>query len=401
MRTLTEIRKEKADLEARIASLNAAENGQDLKEALDRHDAVNVELRQAEVAERKEQEDARRKMEGEARKGHDFSLLRFIQGAMKGKMDGIEADYAAIGAEEYSRIGLRQNGFVIPSFALMRASGSGSASGSGAGSGSASSPTGQNATTNADGGNLVITTQRYVEEVREKLVVAKMGATILNGLVGNVDLPSVGGITASFLDEAAQASAKKASVAKVTLTPRGCRAYMVTTRDLLKQTSIDVNRVLIDRLSDAAAACLEKEALASIVSAATQPAGGTSLTWANVVAMETTINTVNANRGNMGYVLPTASWGTAKTTLKASGVAGYILDGNTINGYRADFSNCFAANTPVFGNFADLYLGNWGGIDILVDPYSLGDTGEVKVQLFYYADAKVALAKSFAKLTIS
>lgn len=381
MRTLIEIRKEKADLEARIASLNAAENGQDLQEALDRYDAVGIELRQAEVAERKEQEDARRKMEREASKGHDFSLLRFIQGAVRGKMEGIEADFAAIGEEEYSRIGLRQNGFVIPSFALTR------------------DVHGQSAGSSTGGANLVITTQRYIEDVKEKLTVASMGATVLNGLVGNVDLPSASGISATFLNEGASASVKKSTISKVTLTPRGCRAYMVTTRDLMKQSSVDVNRILIDRLSDAAAACLDKEAIAQIVSAASS--AGTSLTWANVVAMETTINSKNANRGRMGYLLPTASWGAAKSTLKASGVSGYILDDNaTINGYRADFSNQFAANTPVFGNFADCYIGNWGGIDIVVDPYTLGDTGEVKVQLFYYADAKVALAKSFSKLVI-
>ncbi len=65
-------------------------------------------------------------------------------------------------------------------------------------------------------------------------------------------------------------------------------------------------------------------------------------------------------------------------------------------------ANQFAANSAVFGNFADVYLGNWGGIDILVDPFSLGDKGEIKLQLFYYCDAKVTLgAKSFAKLTIA
>lgn len=341
------------------------------------------ELDAAKTAEAAEQALVDRTIQKEARRGNQFSLLRFIQGAISGHMDGFEAEMADAGAEEYRRLGLRQYGHVIPSNLLRAAAG-------------------QNVGTAGDGGNLAITTQRYLEDVKEKLTVAKMGATVLNDLVGNVDLPYVGGITATFLAEAASSAVKKATVGKATLTPRGCRASMVTTRDIMKQTSVDVERVLMDRLSDAAAACLDKEALAQIVSAATQPTGGTSLSWANIVAMETTVNTANANRGSMGYLLPTASWGAAKSTLKASGVAGYILEDNEINGYKADFSNQFAANTPVFGNFADVYLGNWGGIDILVDPYTLGDSGEIKLQLFYYADAKVALGgKSFAKLTIA
>ena len=43
----------------------------------------------------------------------------------------------------------------------------------------------------------------------------------------------------------------------------------------------------------------------------------------------------------------------------------------------------------------------WGGVEILVDPFTLGDTGEIKLQLFSYADVKVALAKSFSKLVIA
>ena len=172
---------------------------------------------------------------------------------------------------------------------------------------------------------------------------------------------------------------------------------MVTTRDLMKQTSLDVERILMDRLSDAEAACIDKEALKAISTAASS--AGSSLTWANAVAMETAINSANANRGSMGYVLSAAAWGTAKTTLKASGVSGYILDGNQINGYRADYSNLLASGViGVFGNFQDLYIGRWGGIDLLVDPFTLGDTGEIKIQLFSYADAKVAFAKSFSKL---
>jgi len=44
-------------------------------------------------------------------------------------------------------------------------------------------------------------------------------------------------------------TSEKASVANVILTPRGIRANMVTTRDLMKQTSIDVERILIDKMN--------------------------------------------------------------------------------------------------------------------------------------------------------
>lgn len=377
MRTITSILE---DLNKNLEEMKGldASNTEAMDRCLASDKALKVELSAAQAAEETERIALQRTIKKEAAKGNQFSIVRFIEGAMSGNMTGFEAEMAAAGAEEYRRIGLSQRGKVIPS-ALLR------------------DVHGQNVGTNGEGGYLAITTQRYIEDVKEKLVVAAMGASYLTDLVGNVSLPSVGNVQATFLAEGAAASTKVADVANVILTPRGIRANMVTTRDLMKQTSLDVERILMDRLSDAEAACIDKEALKAISTAASS--AGSSLTWANAVAMETAINSANANRGSMGYVLSASAWGTAKTTLKASGVSGYILDGNQINGYKADYSNLLASGViGVFGNFQDLYIGRWGGIDLLVDPFTLGDTGEIKIQLFSYADAKVAFAKSFSKL---
>lgn len=378
MRTITSILE---DLNKNLEEMKGldASNTEAMDRCLASDKALKVELSAAQAAEETERLALQRTVKKEAEKGHQFSIVRFIEGAMSGNMTGFEAEMAAAGAEEYRRIGLSQRGKVIPSVLLSR------------------DVHGQNVTTNGEGGYLAITTQRYIEDVKEKLVVAAMGASYLTDLVGNVSLPSVGNVQATFLAEGASAPTRVADVANVILTPRGIRANMVTTRDLMKQTSLDVERILMDRLSDAEAACIDKEALKAISTAASS--AGSSLTWANAVAMETAINSANANRGSMGYVLSASAWGTAKTTLKASGVSGYILDGNQINGYKADYSNLLASGViGVFGNFQDLYIGRWGGIDLLVDPFTLGDTGEIKIQLFSYADAKVAFAKSFSKL---
>jgi HK97 family phage major capsid protein len=323
-------------------------------------------------------------LQKEEKKGHTFSIIRFLNGAMPGAtLDGLEAEMAAEGAKELQRSGIAPKGLVIPAAVFTRGA------------------SGQNAGTNADGGNLVITGQHYVDEVSERLTVFKMGATVLTDLVGNVDLPSVGGVTFAFVNEGVSTSTtKKASVAKATLSPKGIRGHMAVTRDLLAQSSLNVEQILKDRIVSAEAACIDKAALAAIVTAATS--AGTSFSFANLVAMETAINAANANRGKMGYILPAADWGLAKVTAKASGFPAMILEpGNIINGYKADFSNQFAANTPVFGNFEDLFIGRWGGVEILVDPFTMADTGEIKLQLFSYADVKVALAKSFSKLVIA
>ena len=372
-----------------LAAVNELK-GVDLKDqaAVDAAEAkvkgFTQELNLAKQAEEAERLAIAQHLQKEEKKGHSFSIIRFLNGAMPGaSLDGLEAEMAQEGAKELQRSGIAPKGLVIPAAVFTR------------------SASGQNAGTNSEGGNLVITGQHYVDEVSERLTVFKMGATVLTDLVGNVDLPSVGGVTFAFVNEGVSTSStKKASVAKATLSPKGIRGHMAVTRDLLAQSSLNVEQILKDRIIAAEAACIDKAALAAVVSAATS--AGTSFSFANLVAMETAINSENANRGKMGYILPAADWGLSKVTAKASGFPAMILEpGNMINGYKADFSNQFAADTPIFGNFEDLFIGRWGGVEILVDPFTMADTGEIKLQLFSYADVKVALAKSFSKLVIA
>ena len=383
MRNIAEIQK---DLLEAVTALKSV----DLKDqaAVDAAEAkVNELTRELDIAKKADAAErlaVAQHLQKEEKKGHTFSIIRFLNGAMPGAtLSGLEAEMAAESAKELQRSGIAPKGLVIPAAVFTR------------------SASGQNAGTNADGGNLVITGQHYVDEVSERLTVFKMGATVLTDLVGNVDLPSVGGVTFAFVNEGVSTSStKKATVAKATLSPKGIRGHMAVTRDLLAQSSLNVEQILKDRIIAAEAACIDKAALAAIVSAATS--AGTSFSYANLVAMETAINAANANRGKMGYILPAADWGLAKVTQKASGFPAMILEpGDIINGYKADFSNQFAANTPVFGNFEDLFIGRWGGVEILVDPFTMADTGEIKLQLFSYADVKVALDKSFSKLVIA
>lgn len=380
MRKITEIL---ADLKANIDAMRALDPADTagMEPLLAKDRALKQELAAANAAEESERLYASQHFNREAQRGHQFSLARFILGLVNRNLDGIEAEVADAGAAEHLRLGLSQKGRIIPSAMLMR------------------DVHGQNYTDDAEGGYLGITTIRYIEDVRERLVVNKMGATILPGLVGSIGLPSVGSVQATFLDEGVASETKVADVSNVILTPRGIRANMVTTRDLLKQTNIAVENILRARLADAASACIDREALNAIATAAAS--AGSSLSWPNLVAMETALNSANANRGSMGYVLTSDAWGDAKTTLKANGVSGYLLENNMINGYKADFSNQITGALAVFGNFQDLYIGQWGGLDFVIDETTYGDTGEIKVLMFNYADAKVAFAKSFSKLAAS
>lgn len=52
----------------------------------------------------------------------------------------------------------------------------------------------------------------------------------------------------------------------------------------------------------------------------------------------------------------------------------------------------------LFGNFADLIIGTWGVLDVLVDPYSLGTSGGIRIRVMQDIDVAVRHIESFAVL---
>jgi hypothetical protein len=71
--------------------------------------------------------------------------------------------------------------------------------------------------------------------------------------------------------------------------------------------------------------------------------------------------------------------------------------GNTVNGYRTEVSNQVASNDFWFGNWADLLLGFWSGLDLLVDPYTGATSGTVRVVALQDVDVAVRHGESFAR----
>lgn len=417
MRNIAEIRK---DLSAQVKLIQGMDKKADeaaYDAAVEKAVELTKELDQASKVEAAQQRLADRQLATlEKEAGRAFSLAKFIRELAEDpegkKLTGIEKDVADMGAEEYKRLGLNQRGVVLPS-AVLRAS------------------AGQNYTTNADGGYAKEEqAPRYIDGLKNKLVVAKLGATILGDLVGTVPVVSAGSVTAQWLAEGAQASVSKATFARVTLTPHRNAVIGAFSKDLLKQTSIDVENIIMDKILTAHAELLEAAcingsgssnqpqgilaALAAVTNTPNVIAIGTNggpITWAKVVALETKINAGNANRGKLAYLTNAKVVGDLKTIERASNTARFLLDGDydKLNGYPIDWTNLVPSNLTkgtasqvcsamIFGNWEDLYIGHWGGVDIVVDPYTLAAYGDVRFVLNSWDDCKVVEPASFAAI---
>lgn len=410
MRKIAEIRR---DLAAKVAEVkgiqNSPENADALKKGVDELKALMLELEQAEAIEAAAQQAADRELDRKQRvAGRPFSLVRYINGIIDRNLDGLEKEVDEMGAKEYERLGLERRGHVIPSAYLRAASG-------------------QNYTTAADGGNLTEEGERrYLDILKDKLVVARLGATVLTDLVGTFTAISSSAIQASWEGEATKTDVKKTSYTKMSMTPHRSAVSVAITKDLLRQTSFDVEKDLLDKITSAHANLLENAAISGTGSG-NQPTGilntsgigsvamgtnGGAIDWKHIVELETEVNSNNANRGSLAYLSNAKVNGALKVTEMAAGTARFLLSNEApkiLNGYPFDWTNLVPDNLTkgtaatscsalIFGNFQDLYIGQWGGIDIVVDPYTGARTGEIYTTLNAWNDVKVVEPKSFAAI---
>lgn len=393
MRKISEIRK---DLNEAAIALNGVDRADKkaCEDAIARVNELMRELEAAEAAERAAQALAEDNFRAAERKEkRRFSLVKFVNETIAGSLTGLEAKAAEEGAEEYRRLGFTRNGQVIPSFLLRDI-------------------LGQSVT--SDGDALGETApNKYMPQLNNKLSVENLGATVLSGLVGKVPVVSSSSVVAEWATEGKDVAVKKVDWAKQMLSPKRNVTRVAVTKDLLHQTSYDVEAYLKRLMQTAHNELVEAGAIAG---AADGPTGilkttgiktidaAGPISWDNIVALETAVNDNNASKGRLGYLTNAKVWGAMKTTPKVAGGERFIMEetaGNRVNGYVADWTNIVPSangSVMIFGNWEDLFIGEWGGFDLVVDPFTQAGSAQTLITINAWNDALVAEPKSFAIL---
>jgi HK97 family phage major capsid protein len=236
---------------------------------------------------------------------------------------------------------------------------------------------------------------------------------MLSGLTGDIAIPkAVGGATTAWLDEASTVSTSDQAFAQLGMTPKRLAASTAYTKQLVAQSSIDMEGFVRNDLMSVIALAIDLAALEG-TGAAGQPLGilntdgintvtfGASPTWAKVVEFETNIATDNADVNSMNYLTTPAVRGALKTTERASGTASFIWENNTspVNGYGANVTNQISDNKVFFGDFSQLLVGMWDGLDVTVDPFTLAANGQIRIVMQNLVDIAIRHAESFCVST--
>ena len=263
------------------------------------------------------------------------------------------------------------------------------------------------------GGNLVATeldAGSFIDLLRNASALDQAGATVLTGLTGNVAIPrQSGAATAYWVAESGSPTESQQTVDQVSLVPRTVAAYTDFSRRLMIQSSIDVENMVRNDLArvialkiDAAGlygtgASNEPLGLKNTTGIGTEDFAADAPTFAEVVALESDVATANALLGSPVYLMNAAMRGNLKTTKKDAGSGIFIMENGEVNGYRGVLSNQVASNDLWFGNFADLIIGYFSGLDLMVDPYTHSTSGTVRVVAMQDCDIAIRHPESFSR----
>jgi HK97 family phage major capsid protein len=273
---------------------------------------------------------------------------------------------------------------------------------------------------NIAGGYLVDTEyygNSFIDMLRNKMLIQQMGAKIISGLQGDIAIPKqTGGATAFWVAEGRTPEHSQGAFGQVTLSPKSIAAYTDFTRKLVLQASPDIETLVRSDLATVIALEIDRAAInGSGINAEplgilnTAGIGEVTITdddplgWDKIVDLESALASKNADIGTLGYLCNANIRGQLKQTEKSEGTAQFIWESSGaeagfgyLNGYRVGTTNQMPADTLLFGNFADLIIGQWGVLDVLVDPYVLGTSGGIRIRLIQDIDIAIRHPESFA-----
>ena len=302
----------------------------------------------------------------------EFSFGKAVRAAYGEKLDGVELEMAQEGQREMNAIGRSANGVVIPSMILNRA------------------VITENGTSGIEVGNFVDAV--YANTILDDLGVTRVSST------SDQRIPVLGAVTTQWEGETDAAADGGSAMTKKDLAPRRVASYV----DYSKQAAMQHNESLESALRNSIAQSLgAKLEYAVFTDDSANGAydylgdGKTPVTNANItnlmMALVEEVQSNNHNRGNLGFAISNDLFNEVYTAAQVSGVNPLIID-EAIMGVQAKFSNQIAdiTNPAVYyGDFSKVMIAQFGGIEILVDPYSQAISGTNRLILNSYFDMKL------------
>jgi HK97 family phage major capsid protein len=249
--------------------------------------------------------------------------------------------------------------------------------------------------------------------LRNAMALTRAGVTFLDGLVGDVAIPKhTGATTAGWVGSDGGTIGEGTQTAgQVTLTPKTLGTFTDYTRQLRLQSSVSVENFIRNDIATVIALEIDRAGIHGTGTSG-QPvgienttgigaqsfAGASDPTRDEVIGMRSDLATANALLGAQKFITNSTVYGNMLGKLVDSGSGQFLLKENgQLLGRECIESNQVQSGEMYFGNWADLLIGQWGALDVLVDPYTGATAGNVRILMFQSIDLAVRHAESFCK----
>jgi len=387
-------------------------------EILQALDKIDKEIRMKEDIDKKRKEYAGKqfKKEGETKEQRElasYSFVKAIREFTDKELTGLEKEMHEEARNESKVLGNTIVGLGIPSKVLQRDL----------------TATGQTSVAGDQGGLTIQTTKKgFIDSLKARMVFQQLGATYLTGLTqGNLSIPKLTADTSPdwVATENVAAAASQPLFGSVDLNPKRLTTYLNVSNQLIRQSSLDVESIVINNIQKKLMLKLEAAAIngtgatgipkgilnVSGIGSVAGGANGAAPTYQNLIDLESALANANADLGSMAYLGNAKVRGKLKSTLKVAGYPNYLWDGGEfpINGYKAAVTNNVPSNLTkgssgavcsalIFANWAELIIAQWGGLDLVIDPYSMAKNNEIVLTVHSFWDIAVNHPESFAAM---
>lgn len=380
MRELSEQDKEKiAQLEEEIEQKN-----QEIKELQSKEEVEEAEEEKEEIKDegeepKNEENKEKKSLKKMNKKEERFSLVKAIRAIANNQpLSDVELAVINKGQEEARNAGISTQGQIQLPTVEERAA----------------------ITVTAEGEDVVATDLfDILKPLRARNVLAQAGAKFMGGLVGNVQIPTMTAENVGWAGEVATASDGAGSFGHKTLTPKRLTAYIDVSKQLLAQDSSDIEAAIREDLIAAINGKLESQILsaddgkvggASIVAPIGMRNGVTAETitsFADICEAESDIEDANVIN-ECKYIMSNKAKAALRSMAKSANNSGLVYENGAVDGTPAlNTSHLGTDLVYIYGDWSNLAVGAWGGVDLVVDPYTRAANGEVRIVVNAYFDA--------------
>lgn len=263
------------------------------------------------------------------------------------------------------------------------------------------------------GGFLVETANvSFIELLRNRSVLFNMGARRLSGLTGNVAVPKqTGAATANWMSGETDAGLAYSDqvFGQLALTPKTVVAGTKISRQLQLQSDPSAESIVMMDL--AAQVSLAMDSAGLVGTGPASPVGiintagiggftGTNITYALLLNSQEDLALANTLSESCGYVSHPTATTVLMTKSRFANTDTPLWEGNMLNGtcigFRGMTSNQMPASRVLFGDFSQVIVGEWGVLELAVNPTENFLAGIIGLRAMYSCDIGVRYPAAFS-----